>query len=226
MPTLNANLLANSGASGTSGTLTTGAAAASGAAIFALVSWWSSTTPTPTFSGGSLTWSKLIQVNNGGGDRFAIWKADAPAGLASGTVLTTASLGSGDGGWLIGGVSFTSVGSLVTTGQSTTATGTSWTSGAATNSTVGDLYLGGSGLETAATGTSTAVNGTELHDRWQATAAQGFATGYLISGSVASQAITGTFTQSSTASTGALVIYADAAGAAAVAQDIVMAPMR
>jgi len=198
------NLGSNSGNSSASVVLTTSNAAAAGTRIVVLVSWWYDVNNTCSLSGGSLAWAKDKQ-NDNGSDRFAIFSAPAPSGLASSTSLTVTVGGSG-GGIFLGAASFFNVQGVDTTGN-TTGTGTSWSSGTATNANVNGLVIGGSGNETTSSTTSTPVNGTELHDAWLSGAQQGFATGYLISSSIASQSITGTFSTSSTANTGALMIY-------------------
>lgn len=212
---LNTNLGANSNSSGSTVTLSTAGAVASGATVFLLVSWWNDVNSAATASGGGLTWTKDTQTDNGSGDRFAIFSAPAPAGLASATTLTI-TFGTADGGHLIGGVSFTGVGSIDTTGG-TTGSGTGWSSGTATNAVDGALALGGAGGEEGASTTSVAVIGTELHDRWQSGALQGFATGFQVVSGTGSRSITGTFSRSSTANTGALAIYSPSGGATVAA---------
>lgn len=191
--------------------INTAAVTAVGAKIFALISWFHSTLATVSVSGGSLTWTNLKQVANGS-DRFAIFSADAPSGLASNTAITT-TIASGPGGLLVGLVSFTGLttGATADTTNQNTTTGTGWSSGAAAPTAVGYLLIGGAGNETTGSTTSTATNGTEIHDLWNTAAGQGLGTGYIIAASTASQAVTGTWTTSSTATTGALVIFPAAA---------------
>jgi hypothetical protein len=189
-------------------TFNTAAAAAVGSKIFALVSWFHPSSATVSVSGGSLTWSNLKQVNNGS-DRFAIFCADAASGLATNTAIT-ATISSGAGGLLVGLASFTGLttGTTVDTTNQNTTTGASWSSGAAAPTAIGYLLIGGAGNETGVSTTSTATNGTEIHDFWNSAAGQGLATGYIIAASTASQAITGSWVGStSTATTGALVIF-------------------
>jgi hypothetical protein len=191
-------------------TITTSAAAVSGSKIFALVSWFHPSSATMAVAGGGLSWTSLKQVNNSS-DRFAIWSADAAAGLATNTAIT-ATAASGVGGLLVGLASFTGLatGTAFDITNQGTGSGTGWSSGASAPSQIGYLLIGGSGNETSATTSSTAVNGAEIHDFWNTAAGQGIATGYIIAASTASQAITGTFTTSSTANTGALVIFPSA----------------
>jgi hypothetical protein len=151
--TLDAALGSNSSNGLTSVTVTTGAAAASGSRLFAFVSWFASGGAVMTVSGGGLTWSSAVQANNGS-DRFAVWTASAPAGLASSSTITATIGSSGPGGLLVSVASFAGVGTADTTMQSTGTTGASWTSGAIANSVAGALFAGGAGNETAAiTGT-------------------------------------------------------------------------
>jgi hypothetical protein len=178
------------------------------------VSWFASGGAVMTVSGGGLTWSSAVQANNGS-DRFAVWTASAPAGLASSSTITATIGSSGPGGLLVSVASFAGVGTADTTMQSTGTTGASWTSGAIANSVAGALFAGGAGNETAASTTSTPSNGAEIHDLWNTSAGQGMASGWLAAAGTASQAITGTWVGgSSTANTGALAIYS-ASGAVA-----------
>jgi hypothetical protein len=198
----------------TSWAVNTTATAAVGSKLFALINWWHDTSAVATITGGGLTWTKLKQTDNGF-DRFAIWCADAPAGLASGTTLTVAESPAA-GAMLINVVSFTglALGTAADTTAQSTGTGASWSSGAATNLSADALFIGGSGNETATSTTSTPTAGTELADTWIASgAAQGFATGYIIAATIASRSLTGTWVgASSTASTGALVVFPAAGG--------------
>jgi hypothetical protein len=156
--------------------------------------------------------------NSNGSDRFDIWSADKPAGMASASAIVLTMASNTGGGLLIGAASYTGLlttGSVVAVSPPTNTTGTGWSSGAATNTGFAvALFIGGAGNETGTTTTSTPVNGTELHDRWRAADGQGFATGYTIASTVAAGSISGTFTTSSTATTGALVIYAGTGAAA------------
>jgi hypothetical protein len=156
------------------------------------------------------TAAALDKRNSNGSDRFDIWSADKPAGMATASAIVLTMASNTGGGLLIAALSFTGLvtaGSVVTT-SSATSTGTAWSSGSATNTGFAvALFIGGSGNETP-------VNGTELHDRWRAADGQGFATGYTIASTVAAGSISGTFTTSSTATTGALVIYAGTGAAA------------
>jgi hypothetical protein len=208
-PALDQVLGQNLATSGTTVTVTTTAAAAAGSKIFACFSWWNSGVATLTVAGGGLTWSSRVQVNGGGGDRYAIWSADAPAGLASGSTITS-TIGVGGGGQFLNVVSYTGL-----------ATGTTISADA--------LFIGGAGVEATTSTTSTPTAGTEIagSDVYSATAQQGTAAGYTIAATVAARAITGTWVGgTSTANTGAIVVFPAAAGAASLLPRLVMAPNR
>jgi hypothetical protein len=177
------------------------------------------------------TAAALDKRNSNGSDRFDIWSADKPAGMATASAIVLTMASNTGGGLLIAALSFTGLvtaGSVVTT-SSATSTGTAWSSGSATNTGFAvALFIGGSGNEDPTNPTtSTATSGTELPpDRYRAADGQGISTGYKIVGTVAADAITGNWSNAaSTANTGALVIYAGTGGAApAVIPDLVMAP--
>jgi hypothetical protein len=221
---LDAALGSNSANGATTVNVVTSAAAAAGTRVFAFVSWFASASAGMTVAGGSLTWASVVQANNGS-DRYAIWSASAPSGLASGTTISATGV-SGLGGLLVSVASFSGVGTADTTAQSTGTTGASWTSGAAANATAGALFAGGAGNETATTTSSTPSNGAEIHDVWNSAAGQGIASGWLAAAGTASQAITGSWVgASSTANTGALAIFS-ASGGVAAPPYLFMAPMR
>jgi hypothetical protein len=229
-PALDQVLGQNLATSGTTVTVTTTAAAAAGSKIFACFSWWNSGVATLTVAGGGLTWSSRVQVNGGGGDRYAIWSADAPAGLASGSTITS-TIGVGGGGQFLNVVSYTGLATGTTADATNTATGTgaSWSSGSATNISADALFIGGAGVEATTSTTSTPTAGTEIagSDVYSATAQQGTAAGYTIAATVAARAITGTWVGgTSTANTGAIVVFPAAAGAASLLPRLVMAPNR
>jgi hypothetical protein len=197
----------------TSVVVTTSAAAASGTKVLAFMSWFNSSAGPMTVSGGGLTWASVGQANNGS-DRFAIWAADAPSGLASSSSITASQQALGAGGLLVSVASFSGVGTVDTTAQSTGTTGSPYTSGATSNTTVGALFAGGTGNETATSTTSTPSNGAEIHDLWASGAQQGIATGWLAAAGTASQGITGSWVgAASTANTGLLAIYNPSASA-------------
>jgi hypothetical protein len=196
--------------------LTTAAAAASNSRIVVFVSYFSSSSVTGVSDGTAYTKDKAL-VN--GSDKFEIWSRNATSGLASASSITATFGATITGGTLMGAVSFTGIDTTtpVDATASATGTGANWSSGSVTNISANAVFVGGAGNEDVTNPTtSTATNGTEIHDRYRAADQQGFATGYLIVSTAASRAITGTFSNSaSTANTGALVVYAAAAGAAA-----------
>jgi hypothetical protein len=99
-----------------------------------------------------------------------------------------------------------------------TGTGASWRSGAGTNLSADALFFGGSGNETATSHDEHPDRRHRARRLWITTgAAQGFATGYTIAATAASRSITGTWVgASSTANTGALVVFPIAGGVAAI----------
>lgn len=198
------------------------AAVAVGGRAVVKVSYFSSSGLTSTMTVGGNSAARDLRVTNGQ-DYYEEWSVDLPAGLASGSSISTVwSSATGVGGRLVGAVSFTGIDAaspVVTTATSTGLTGASWSSGAASNTAIGDVFSGGAGNEDATNPTtSTATSGTELHDAYIANDGQGFATGYKIAAAVGSDSITGTFSNvNSTKNTGGLVIYKNAvAGSAEV----------
>lgn len=222
-----ANIGVNDFLTSTTHTLVTTAAAAANTRIVVLISYFGTGSVTTACSIGG-TAAALDKHATNGSDFFDIWSAHLAAGLASGSNITVT--GGQGGGFLIGAASFTGIqstaGYLDTVGAAN-GSGASWSSGAATASVASSLYVGGSGSENATAHTSVAVSGTELHDRYRVADGQGFATGYKILSSIASDAITGTFSNAgSTANTGGLAVYKDAAAGAAAPPYLYMAPMR
>lgn len=216
---------ANLGSGDTSGSttlnITTTAAAAANARIVTLNSWFSLTAGS-SISAQTIAGTSTVQdkKTTNGSDFFEIRSVHKATSTTSASALnsTLSSTAGNNGGWLIGAMSFTGVASTaaVVTTSNSNSTGASWSSGAATNTGQANaVFVGGAGYEdpTAAT-SSTATSGTEVHDRYRTADQQGIVSGYKIVSTVASDAITGTLSNvNSTANTGALVIYADAAGA-------------
>lgn len=229
---LDANLGSAAFHTATSHTLTTTAAAASATRVIVYISYFSSapgTGVTGVTIGGTAATRDGRATN--GGDLFDVWSLHMAGGLASSSAIIAS--GTAGGGCFMGAVSWSGIQSTagyVVTTATNPSTGASWSSGAATNTGMANaLYTGGSGVEDATNPTtSTATSGTEIHDMYDGTDQQGYTSAYLIVSTVASRALTGTLSNSaSTSNTGALVIYADAAGGGGtVAQDIVMALMR
>jgi hypothetical protein len=150
--------------------LTTGAAVASGGFIVLGVggNLWPSDINISSVSGGGLTWTVDHHFHIGTQDGFAIISAQAPAGLASSTVVTISfSGGTGVVAYPIcGGVSFTGVktsspvdGTPLSGGA---GSGTSWSSGSYAI-TAGSVLVGGVYINSGDSHNATA--GTECWDR-------------------------------------------------------------
>lgn len=211
----------------TNNTLTMTAAAPAGSRIVVFCSYWNDlgSVSGVTVAGTSCGAADKHVAN--GSDQFDIFSLYSAAGVANGSsIVITVSAVAGSmlaGAYALTGVDTAETGAIVTT-SSATGTGTAWSSGAATNTGFADsVYAGGAGNEIALSTTSTATSGTEVHDVYTAGADQGLATGYKIVSSVASDAITGNWSQSgSTANTGGLVIFKSATPpvAAAILPDL------
>jgi hypothetical protein len=201
--------------------LTTSATAAANSRIVVFISWFSAVARTvSTVSIGGTAAAQDKHATNGS-DFYDIWSAHVAGGLSSGSTIAVTFSGSVAGGMLVGAGSLIGVassGALVTTGG-VNGSAASWSSGAATNTGFADaVFVGGSGAENATSATSTPVSGSEINDRYDTTDQQGIVSGYKIVSTVASDSVTGTFTNAgSTANTGALAIYAASSGAAGAA---------
>lgn len=193
-------------------TITTAAAAAAGSRVVVVSSYFQNTpfsNPTCTVGGTAATLEKIV---SNGLERFAVFWRDVAGGLASGSSIVVTEQGAGGGGGLLAtACSYLGITGVDTT-SSATGTGTSHSSGSATNAVADSLFVGGAGNETAASTTSSPTNGTERFDIWNAAAGQGMTMLDLISTSIGAQALTGTWSTSSTATTGALVIFSGTAG--------------
>lgn len=211
----------NGAVNGVTINLTTTAASAANSRIIVQVSLYdggatNARVSSVTAGGTTLTRDGSPVVN--GDDVFEMWSADRAAVLTLGsTIAVVITSATNVGGVFVGACSATFGGpsQLVTTASST-STGATWSSGAASNTGFPDaIYIGGSGSENPTNNTtSTATVGTEVHDRHRNTDQQGFVTGQLVVSTVASRAITGTFSNAnSTANTGGLAIYAPVATA-------------
>jgi hypothetical protein len=205
-------------------TLTTINAAAAGTRIIVAVSYWASAT-VDNLSG--ITIGGVAAVNDvkkaNGSDHFEVWSLIVAAGLASSSLIVASfatAVSAGVGGVLLGASSWNGITGVDTTSSATT-TGTNFASGSASNALADSLFYGGAGNECASTSEpGSMTSGTQLHGAWNASAGQGFKTGYIIATSTGSRNVAGTWTNTSTATTGALVIYR---GTAAPAQ---FSPMR
>ena len=224
-----ANLGATDSATATSISLTTTAAAAAAARVVVFVSYF--TNSAATISGVTVAGTACARDKRAtnGSDILEIWSCHRAATTPSASTVTASFSNSPGGGILLSAASFTGIlqtGYLDGTSNANT-TAASWNSGSASNVTTEALFIGGCGTEDPTNPTtSTAVNGTELHDRYRVADQQGIVTGYRIETTVASRNVSGTLSNSaSTANTGALAIYGSAgAPAADVMPDVVMAP--
>jgi hypothetical protein len=194
--------------------VTTGATAAAGSRIVVCASWFDNAgTGTVSCSDGTAyTQDKLVTNGN---DKFSVFSRVLVGSLASGSSITlTWSSGFLGGGLLAGACSYLGTTGVDTTNQNTT-TGTGFSSGAASNAVADALFVGGAGNETLTTSVGgTNTNGTSRFDIWLSAAQQGMRMLDLITSSTGSQALTGTWAVTSSATTGALVIYSGTAVAA------------
>ena len=123
------NIGSTAGILSASPTFNTTAAVAPGGFIVLVIGWWLTATTLNSVSGGGLIWT--IDKNRVSGNMHtAIASAPAPAGLASGTTITTNFSAGGDAR-MIGGMSFTGVGALDVTADGTNASSGTWSSGSA-----------------------------------------------------------------------------------------------
>ena len=107
---------------GTTMTLTTAAAAAAHTRVFVFVEWNHASRTLTGLAGGGLTWTVDTQAKEANNNHLAIASADAPAGLASGVVLTATFSGSVSHG-LIAAASFTGIASTSPLDAASSATG-------------------------------------------------------------------------------------------------------
>lgn len=157
----------NATAAGSSA-LTTTASVPAGGKIWVWVGWAAATTLNTVAdnSGSPLSWTIAATVANGNAKQALVW-ADAPAGLASGTVIT-ATFSAASGSRYMQGAYSTAVKAGAAAAVAAPGTGgtTNWASGALTVP-AGSILIGGcysgSGTTTV-TNTPTGGN-TELHDQ-------------------------------------------------------------
>jgi len=145
-------------------TLTTTAAAAANTRIFLFVNWNHTSRTLTSVSGGGLTWAVDVQVRDGSRFHGAIASASAPAGLATGTVITATFSGSVAHG-LIAAASFVGIASTNPVDRTSTNTQrgvAAWTD-SITTTNANDLVLGWSGLDAVTTSTPGAPS-IEIHD--------------------------------------------------------------
>jgi hypothetical protein len=127
---------------GTTQTLTTGNAVASGGFITLLVGWFGAGSLS-SVTGGSLTWSIDKTIANGS-VHIALVSAQAAAGLASATVLT-ANYSASVTSRAVAGCSFTGIVSsaaLDATASATPAAGTAWNCGGVITTNANDVVVG------------------------------------------------------------------------------------
>jgi hypothetical protein len=203
--------------------ITTAATAAAGSRIVVCVSWFDSISLTITGVNDGSAYTQDKHFLNGN-DKFDIWSRVLVGSLASGSTITvTFSQGGGLGGNLAAACSYLGT-TAVDTSNTNTTTGTSFSSGSATNSVADALFVGGAGNETALTSVGgTNTNGTSRFDIWDSGAQQGMRMLDLIASSTGAQALTGTWANTSTATTGVLMIYKGTASASGI-PDLIMAP--
>lgn len=174
-------------------------------------------------SGGGLTWANDKTVVNGS-DRVWLWTAQAPSGLASGTVITATWVGGVDGP-IIAGRAFTGVLSSAPLDitSSATGSGTAWNAGTMAGVTAGDLANALAWGDGASSSSTPGGSYGESFDIPNAGALCVLTLTRLL-GSGTSESPTGTWAASETwAAVGATY---KAAAVAAGAPELVMAPMR
>jgi hypothetical protein len=127
--------------------------------VVVFVGWNNSTRTLASLSGGGLTWTVDGQVRDANNDNLGIASADAPAGLASGLVLTATFSGSVTHG-LISAASFTGIAaaSPVDAVASTTQAGVAAWAATVTTLNASDLVVGVSTIDANTTSTPTAPN--------------------------------------------------------------------
>jgi hypothetical protein len=210
---LDANLTstpASSNPTATSLSTNTTAAAASGSKIIAVVSWYHATA-TASLSGGSLTWHQDITTNMtvDTSMRVAIFSADAPSGLSSGTTLT-ATFSAGSDGKALAAMSFTGVATGISydgTSTNPATTAPAWDSGAISTANANDLIVGFGAQQGIGNSTATPnTNYTEAHDWTDAGANEGWESVYRIVSSTASYTAGGTFSNGGNAGVGGVSV--------------------
>jgi hypothetical protein len=197
---------------GTQATLTTSAAAASGSRVFVFVNWNNASQTLSSVSGGGLTWTVDRQAKDTTNFHGAIASAAAPAGLASGTVITATFSGPVTRG-LIAAASFTGIAStspLDVAGSNLQGGVAAWT-GSVTTTKANDLVLGWSGIDANATSTPTAPNA-EIHDFGQASYHAWATSVYRIESTAGAKTVNGTWSKVSGAAANVTVVAAYRAG--------------
>ena len=184
-------------AAGTTMALTTNAAAVTGSRVFAFVVWNDAARTLTSVTGGALTWTVDVQSRDDNNDHVAIASADAPLGLASGTVLTATFSGSVTHG-LIAGASFTGVSAgafLDATGNRVQGAVTAWNA-TVTTTVPGDLVLAYSVIDANTTSTATTPN-VEIHDFGDASYYGWSTSTYRLAASAGATTVNGTWASAS-----------------------------
>ena len=190
-------------------TLTTGATAAAHARVLLFVNWNHASRTLTSVSGGGLTWTIDAQTKDSSKYHGAIASADAPAGLAAGTVITATFSGSVTHG-LIAAASFTGIAAISPldgTASSIQHTASAWT-GSVTTTNATDLVVGWSGIDSITTSTPAAPN-IEIHDLSNSVYGESATSAYRIETTTGTKTINGTWlsTAGSTANNTTVVAY-------------------
>jgi hypothetical protein len=183
---------------------TTTAAAAAGSRIIVCVGDFSPTVTVSSVSGGGLTWVKDAQdstTTSGHSARGAVFSADAPAGLASGTTITATYSATTDARWICAqsftGLATGASGYLTGTPPAATVAfgGTTFTLPSITPADADALIFGMISLDsvTADVVSWTSTGANEIQTIFNGTTTEGASTGYRIVSSIAAYALAGTF---------------------------------
>jgi hypothetical protein len=201
--------LGSNGENATSTTmaLTTSATAASGTRIFLFADWNNPSRTLTSVSGGGLTWTVDVQNKDSSRYHGAIASANAPAGLASATVITATFSGAVTHG-LIAAASFSGIAAtspVDITASNVQKTAPAWTCSVVTTNPT-DLVLAWSGLDTITTSTTTAPN-SEIHDLSDSVYGESGTSAYRIDSTAGTKTVNGTWASSS-GSTANIVVCA------------------
>ncbi len=161
------------------------------------VQWANASRTLSSVAGGGLTWTVDFQAKESNNEHLAIASADAPAGLASGTVVTATFSGSVTLG-LMSGASFTGIASASPVDAATSATQAGvrpWTA-TVTRTNATDLVLGVSTIDANATSTATAPN-TEIHDFGNSAYFSWMTSTYAITSATGATTVAGTWSANS-----------------------------
>jgi hypothetical protein len=192
-------------------TMTTTAPAAAHTRVFAFVTWNATGTIT-SVSGGGLTWTVDRQAQDSADNHGAIVSADAPAGLASGTVITATFSGLVGHG-LIAAASFSGISptSPPDGTNSSTQSGVATWSASVTTANANDLVIAWSAIDADTTSTPTAPS-VEIHDFGDIDLYAWGTSAYRIASAAGTTTVGGTWGRSSGATANVTVIAAYRAG--------------